>query len=106
MEAWSFTTLVSTNILARLFFQKEMPWGNPESIKQHGLLGTDNYSISWAGWQSPPPNLIILGLGVGILSGALAKGLSAQLAPMAAKGIISAASALVVPLIMGWVLPS
>lgn len=94
--------VVITNILARLLFMKEMPWGNAESIKEHGYMGTANYSISWAGWQSPPGKIAVLSLGLGILSGALAIGLKGQLAPLAAAGKISAAGAYVVPLIMGW----
>lgn len=94
--------VVITNILARLIFIKEMPWGRADSIKEHGYMGTANYSISWAGWQSPPPRMIAQSLGLCILSGALAMGLKGQLAPLAAAGKISGAGAFVVPLIMGW----
>ena len=95
-------SVVFTNALARLSFQKEMPWGRAESIKKYGYLGTDNYSISWAPWQSPPKIMVVLAFGVGSLSVALAWGLKQQLDPMAAKGVISATDAFVVPLIIGW----
>jgi len=96
--------VVVSNVFCRLLFQKEAPWGNMESIKKIGYLKTDNYSISWAPWQAVTSRHVILGLGVGLLSGATAIGLSGQLAPMVAKGAISPVAAFVVPLIIGWAL--
>ena len=60
--------------LARYLFQKEMPWGNMESIRKHGWLKTDNYAISWVGWMSPPSRLLTIGAGMGLLSGGVAMG--------------------------------
>ena len=95
-------SVVATNMLGRLLFLGEMPWGKMESIRQHTLLGTSKYALSWAGWQSPPKRMIVLSLGLGTLSAAMAYGFKQQLDPMAAKGVISAAGAFVVPLIIGW----
>lgn len=95
-------TVVVIPLLARALFQKEMPWGNADSIKKHGLLGTDNYAISWAPWNAPPAKLAVLGLGAGIFSGAIAMGTKSILDPMAAAGTVSATGAFVVPLIMAW----
>lgn len=89
-------------ILARFLFLKEGPFGSSESIKQHGILGTANYSISWAGWQSPWSKLLIQAFGLGTLSVGLAYGTKSMLDPLAAAGKISAAGAFVVPLIIGW----
>lgn len=91
-----------TCMLARYFFLKEGPFGNRDSIKQHGLLGTNNYAISWCAWQATPAKIATLGLGAAILSTAVAAGLKQHLDPMAAKGVISGTAAFVVPLIIGW----
>jgi hypothetical protein len=95
-------TVVLVPMLARLLFQKQMPWGCSESGKKHGLLGTNNYAISWAPWNAPPARLAVLGLGAGIFSGAIAMGTKTILDPMAAAGTVSATGAFVVPLIMAW----
>lgn len=88
--------------IARLLFLKEMPWGNMESIRKHGFLGTDNYAISWVGWQSPPSRLIMVGLGMGLLSGGVAMGFQNLLAPLVAKGAVSPTAAFVGPLIFAY----
>jgi hypothetical protein len=95
-------TVVLGCAVPRLIFQGEMPWGSPQSIREHGLLGTNEYALSWVGGMSPPGRLLFTGLGAGLLSGALAMGLDQALAPMAAAGEISAAAAGVAPLLMGW----
>ncbi len=95
-------TVVVIPLMARFLFQKEMPWGNADSIKKHGLMGTDNYAISWAPWNAPPARIAVLGLGAGIFSGAIAMGTKTILDPLAAAGTVSATGAFVVPLIMAW----
>ena len=95
-------TVVLVPLAARGLFQKQMPFGCVESIKKYGLLGTDNYAISWAPWNAPPARLAVLGLGAGICSGAIAMGTKSILDPMAAAGTVSATGAFVVPLIMAW----
>lgn len=94
--------LLITTIFARVAFCKEGVFGSSDSIKQHGLLGTANYSISWAGWQSPWSKLLIQSFGLGTLSVGLAVATKGMLDPMAAAGKISAVGAFVVPLILGW----
>ncbi|MBI5058933.1 hypothetical protein HZB60_04005 [candidate division KSB1 bacterium] len=98
--------VVISNLLARLLFLKEMPWGASASIQQHGYFGTNDTAISWVPWQARAGRYLALGLGVGLLSGGLAMGLKQQLDPMAAKNLISPAGAFVVPLIMGWCIAS
>ncbi len=95
-------TVVVSNILSRLLFQKEMPFGNSASIKAHGLFGTNNFAISWLPWMAPMSRSIPIGFGVGAFSVALAIGTQGYLAPLAQKGVISAAAAFSVPLILGW----
>lgn len=95
-------TVVLGCALPRLIFQREMPWGNMDSIREYGYLGTNGYALSWVGWMSPPGRLLFVGLGAGLLSGALAMGLDQALAPMAEAGEVSAAAAGVAPLLMGW----
>jgi hypothetical protein len=101
------TDMIALNLLittgfARLIFCQEGLFGAKESIQKHGQFGTANYSISWAGWQSPPEKLIVSAIGMSILSVGLAYGTKGMLDPMAAAGKISAAGAFVVPLILGW----
>ncbi|MBI5014458.1 MAG: hypothetical protein HZB55_03070 [Deltaproteobacteria bacterium] len=98
--------VVITGLVARLLFLKEMPWGASESIQKHGLFGTNDTALSWVPWQARPGRYLSLGLGVGLLSGGIAMGLSGVLNPMAEKGIISGAGAFVVPLIMTWCIAS
>lgn len=88
--------------LARYLFQKEMPWGNMESIRKHGWLKTDNYAISWVGWMSPPSRLLTIGAGMGLLSGGVAMGFREYLLPLAEQGVVSEAAAFVAPLIFCW----
>jgi hypothetical protein len=94
--------VVISNLFARLMFQKESPLGNPASIKAHGLLGTDNYAISWIPWMAPLSRSIPIGFGVGAFSVALAIGTKSYLAPLAESGVVSSAAAFVVPLILAW----
>lgn len=91
-------------ILARLIFHKEGPLGNMQSIKEVGLLETKDYSISWAGWQSPMKVNIPIGIGAGILSASLAFGIKGALDPLVAAGTCSATAGFVAPLVAGWAL--
>ncbi len=86
----------------RLLFHRESPFGRRESIKKYGLWGTDNHALSWVGWMSPPPLLIMIGAGMGGLSGAVAGLSRAALEPLAASGAVSAAAAGTVPVIFCW----
>ncbi len=87
-------------LIARLLFLKEMPFGSGESIKKHGLFGTDNYAISWCPWNARPGRMVMLGLGAGLLSGGMAMGIKVAIAPMVLKGTISGTDAFVVPLVL------
>ena len=95
-------SVVATAILARLLFQKEMPWGNAKSITDIGYLKTDDRKISWVPWMLPLPKMALYGFGAGLLAAALAAGTKQVVDPLAAAGTISATGAFVVPLIMGW----
>lgn len=88
--------------VAKILFLKEMPWGSMDSIRKFGYLGTDNYAISWVGWQSPPSRLCLVGLGMGLLSGGVAMGFQGLLEPLVAKGAVSPTAAFVVPLIAAY----
>ncbi|WP_225073632.1 hypothetical protein [Desulfuromonas sp. CSMB_57] len=96
--------LITMTLLVRLVWLKEMPWGNAASIKEHGLMNTKGYSISWAGWQSPWGLNIPMNFGAAIFSASIAYGLKTQLDPMAAAGQISGTAAFVAPLLIGWCL--
>ncbi len=95
-------TVAVSAMVARLLFQKEMPWGNPASIKEHGYLGTNNFTLSWIPWALPLPKLMVFSLGGGLLSTALAASAQSAMAPLVADGSISPTGAVVVPLIFGW----
>ena len=95
-------TVVISNVLSRLLFQKEGPFGSRESIKEHGLLGTNNFAISWVPWMAPLSRSLPIGFAVGAFSVALAMGTKEHLAPLVSAGTVSATAAFVVPLILGW----
>ena len=95
-------SVVISNLTSRLLFQKELPFGDAASIKEHGLFGTNGFAISWVPWMAPFSRSLPIGFGVGAFSVALAIGAREHLAPMAASGTISAAAAFVVPLILAW----
>ena len=95
-------SVVAAQVVARLAFLGEMPWGNSASIRRYGFMGTDSGSLSWVPWMAEPGRLIVFSLGVGLLSGAIAMGTKGILDPMVAKGLVSATGAFVVPLIFAW----
>jgi len=95
-------TVVVIPLIARLFFQQELPWGRSESIKKFGILGTDNYAISWAPWNAHPTRIAVLGLGAGIFSGSIAMGSKTVLDPLVSAGTVTATAGFVVPLVMAW----
>ncbi len=90
-------------LLTRFVFLKEGPFGQASSIKEHGLLGTNNYAISWAGWQSPMAKNIPMSFGMGLLSAGMAWGLKMQLDPLVAAGQVSGLGGFLAPLVIGWV---
>lgn len=95
-------TIVIVQILARLLFCKEGAFGAKSSIREHGLLGTNDWALSWVPWMSKTPQLIVFSLGVGLLSGGVAMALKGIVDPMAVSGQISTVAAFVVPLIIVW----
>lgn len=97
-------TLVVMTLLTRLVFQKEGPLGQSASIKEHGLFGTNNYAISWAGWQSPMGKNIPISFGIGLLSAGLAWGFKTQLDPLVAAGQVTGLGGFLAPLVIGWIL--
>jgi len=94
--------LLILGLIVRFICFKEGIFGKTESIKQNGLFGTANYSISWAPWQSPWGKLLVMAFGWAALSVGLCTVIKPVLDPLAAAGTISAAGAFVVPLIIGW----
>jgi hypothetical protein len=97
-------TLVLMTFLTRAVFLKEGPLGQSTSIKEHGLFGTNNYAISWAGWQSPMAKNIPMSFGMGLLSAGLAWGFKMQLDPLVEAGTISGLGGFLAPLVIGWIL--
>lgn len=95
-------TVVITQCVARLLFLKEMPWGNSASIREHGLMSTNDGALSWVPWMAQPARLIVFSFGVGLLSAAMAMGTKNVLDPMVVQGTVSATGAFVVPLIFAW----
>lgn len=96
-------TLVLMTFLTRAVFLKEGPLGQSASIKEHGLLGTNNYAISWAGWQSPMAKNIPMSFGMGLLSAGLAWGFKVQLDPLVEAGTVSGLGGFLAPLVIGWI---
>ncbi|MDR2160672.1 MAG: hypothetical protein LBO77_00780 [Desulfovibrio sp.] len=94
--------IVIVSFASRAIFHRESPLGNADSIKRHGLLGTDNYKISWIGWMSPPARLLMVGIGIGGLAGGVAMFSQQALLPMVEAGRISPSAAGTVPVIFCW----
>jgi hypothetical protein len=94
--------IVLVSFASRAVFQREGPLGNAASIRRHGLLGTDNYALSWNGWMSPPGRLLLVGIGIGGLAGGVAMFSRQALQPMVEAGLISTAGAGTVPVIFCW----
>jgi hypothetical protein len=92
-------SIVVVTLASRLAFQKEGFFGQKSSREKYGLLGTGGYAISWIPWMAPIPRLVVLGFGVGGLSGGVAK---FSMAALAATGAASAAGAATVPIIFCW----
>jgi hypothetical protein len=97
-------TLVVMTFLTRAVFLKEGPLGQADSIKEHGLFGTNDYAISWAGWQSPMSKNIPISFAMGLLSAGLAWGFKMQLDPLVEAGKISGLGGFLAPLVIGWIL--
>lgn len=95
-------SIVILSLLARFIFLKEGPFGCKESIDKHGLMGTDNYSISWCGYMTPPMLLLTIGAAMGGVSAAVAHGLSTALEPLVLAGVVEPATARIVPLFFMW----
>ncbi len=95
-------SIIIITFAGRALFHREAPCGNMESIRKIGWLKTDNYAISWVGWMSPPSRLLMIGAGIGGVSGALAKFSQTALAPLVAAGTVTDAAAGTVCVIFGW----
>ena len=95
-------SIVVITLVSRLIFQKEGPFGKAPTRKQYGLLGTNNYGISWIPWMAPWSRLLVLGFGVGGLSGGVAKLSVAALEPLVASGAVTDVAAGTVPVIFCW----
>ncbi|MCG8532931.1 MAG: hypothetical protein MI749_20070 [Desulfovibrionales bacterium] len=91
-------TVLLSAFVSRALFLKQGPLGDPESIKKFGLLGTDNYNISWVPWMLPFPKMIMYAIGIGLVGGgtAMAIGNYAE-----AAGIASGATA-TAQVVIGW----
>ena len=95
-------TVMILSLGARLLFQQEMPWGNMESIRKTGYLKP--CPDRWCPWNATWGRIVMLGLGVGLFSGAIAMGAQQLLEPLVEKGTVSPTAAFIVPLITGWAL--
>jgi len=86
-------SIATVAFLARGVFQKQAPWGDMESIKKYGYLGTGDHTISWVPWLAPWDRGIVYGFGCGLLSGGLTWMTKMILDPMVVKGLVSETSA-------------
>lgn len=95
-------SIVLMSILARVLFLKETPFGNSKSIEKYGIFGTNEYALSWVGWMTPKPLLIIISASMGGFAAAIAMGTQEVLAPLVEAGKVSAGSAYTVSLFFTW----
>ncbi|MDR2573181.1 MAG: hypothetical protein LBC94_02355 [Desulfovibrio sp.] len=94
--------IIIVAIIGRFLFHREGPCGKLASIKKLGLLGTDDYKISWVPWMAQPSRLLIVGASVGGISGAVAMFCQQTLQPMVEAGRVAAVTAHIVPYIFFW----
>lgn len=95
-------SIIILSILARVVFLKESAFGNRDSIDKHGIFGTNNYELSWCGYMTPKPLLMIIGISMGGVSAAIASGTLDVLRPLVEAGKIPANMAHIVPLFFTW----
>ena len=95
-------SIVLMSLIARVVFLKESPFGKRESIEKHGIFGTNNYELSWCGYMTPKPLLMMIGISMGGVAAAIAAGTLEVLRPLVDSGKISAAAAWTVPLFFTW----
>ncbi len=95
-------SIVILSLLARILFLKESAFGSRESIQKHGIFGTNNYEISWCGYMTPKPLLMMIGISMGGVSAAIASGTLSVLRPLVETGQINASLAWTVPLFFTW----
>ena len=95
-------SIVILSLLARILFLKESAFGSRESIQKHGIFGTNNYELSWCGYMTPKPLLMMIGISMGGVSAAIASGTLSVLRPLVETGQINASLAWTVPLFFTW----
>lgn len=93
----AITVLISA-FVSRAIFLRQSPFGSSESIKKFGLLGTDDYNLSWVPWMLPFSRMIMFAIGVGLASGgaAMAIGNYAEAAGIAGPATVTA------QVVIGW----
>ena len=67
-------SIVILSLLSRVLFLKESIFGSRESIQKHGIFGTNHYELSWCGYMTPKPLLMMIGISMGGVSAAIAAG--------------------------------
>ena len=97
-------SIIIISLVTRVLFLKEGVCGKKESIKEFGLFGTNNYAISWVGWQSPPAKLAVMGISFGAFSGAIVAGMQGLLNPLVEQGSVDKGTAHLVCLFFTWAL--
>lgn len=95
-------SIVVLSLISRVLFLKESIFGNKESIEKHGIFGTNNYELSWCGYMTPKPLLMMIGISMGGFSAAVAAGTLSLLRPLVESGQINAGLAWTVPLFFTW----
>ncbi len=90
-------------ILARAIFTKEGPLGSKDSIREIGLLKTDNGRIAWQANQSTNfPRAMVFGGCCGGLFGAIAIKMIAALQPLVDSGTVEAGTIQSCAVLIGW----
>ncbi len=95
-------SIVIISLLSRVIFLKESIFGSKESIQKHGIFGTNHYELSWCGYMTPKPLLMMIGISMGGVSAAIAAGTLSVLRPLVESGQINASLAWTVPLFFTW----
>lgn len=95
-------SIVIISLLSRVLFLKESIFGSKASIEKYGIFGTNNYELSWCGYMTPKPLLMMIGIAMGGFSAAVASGLLDVLRPLVEAKQIPESLAWTVPLFFTW----
>lgn len=95
-------SIILISLLSRVIFLKEGFFGSKDSIEKYGIFGTNNYELSWCGYMTPKPLLMMIGISMGGVSAGIASGLLNTIRPLVESGTVPESMAVTIPLFFTW----